>query len=428
MRRSAIRLLVALALVVGALVVPSPPVSRAVVTPGFSDPVWWPLREPALTSCAWTNCLLDNSTYHGYYAVDFVDYENGIGTPAHDPIHAAGSGIFHVGQIDPGCREPGDVGRQGTWAWIDHGGGVASYYGHLDSITAAEGAWVTPATQIGTMGNSGSGCGGGPYLYYLHFEIRYGGYWGDGVSGGVKQPIPSLKACRNGQVRTYPNDLPGPWTSWNQISIPDRETVPATDNTCIPDTFAVPPRPTGVTSTVRPTSLVLGWDAPSVPVSEIVVSVELWSPAALKYGYPKYVSIPVGSRSYEFANLIEGRQYRINVSFRNEVGSSRWPRPHVRVPGARPDPPTTRYVNEYIRSISYGWNRPAWHGYPISGYQVAIRRWLGSSWTSWSYVRTADGYRRFDNLVSGATYQFKVRALNAIGWSRWSAIASGVPS
>jgi len=415
--------LVVAALVVAVLVVPTARPVGAVAPQGFSDPMWWPLRDPALTSCAWTNCTVNGSPYHGYYAVDFVDADWQTAAPTHDPVYAAGSGIFHLGQIDPGCRQPGDVGRQGTWAWIDHGGGVATYYGHLDSIVATDGAWVTPATQIGTMGNSGSGCGGGETLYYLHFEIRTSGYW-----GGVQQPIPSLLACRNGQTRLYPNDLPGPWTGWNQISIPDRLTVPATDNSCIPATFAVPERPTALIGTVRPTSLVLGWAAPVEPVSEIVVSFGLWSPAALKYGYPSYVTLPAAATSYEFAGLLEGRQYRVNVAFRNTAGSSRWPAPLVLVPGARPDRPTTRYVNQYIRSIAYGWNRPAYHGYPITGYQVAIRRWLGSSWSSWSYVRTTDGYRRFDNLPSGVTHQFKVRALNAIGWSRWSIVASGVPS
>ena len=423
MTTAAMRLLVALAIASTTLFAPAPEVSEAVVTPGFSDPIWWPLRQPALTSCAWTNCTRDGSPYHDYYAVDFVDADYQDPNPTHDPVYAAGAGIFHLGQSDPGCRQVGDVGRQGTWAWIDHGGGVASYYGHLDSITATDGAWVTPSTQIGTMGSSGSWCGGGETLYYLHFEILYNGYW-----GGVRQPIPSLQACRHGQLRTYPDDLPRHWSSWNDIGILDRETVPLTDNSCIPETFAVPPRPTGVAGTVRPTSLLLDWTAPSVPVTDVVVSIELWSPAALKYGYPKYVTIPAGSRSYEFTNLLEGRQYRINVAFRNEVGSSRWPAPLVLVPGARPDAPTTRYVNQYIRSIAYGWNRPDSHGYPISGYQVAIRRWLGSSWSSWSYVRTTDGYRRYDNLTSGTRYQFKVRALNAIGWSRWSVIASGVPS
>ena len=423
MRSTVTRAVIALALAAAALVVPTPPTSQAVVTPGFSDPVWWPLRDPALTSCAWTNCTLGGSAYHNYYAVDFVDADAGSANATHDPVHAAGSGQFHIGQIDPGCRQQGDVGRQGTWAWIDHGGGVATYYGHLDSITAAEGEWVTPATQIGTMGDSGSACLVGEFRYYLHFEIRTSGYW-----GGVRQPIPPLKACRNGQTRLYPNDLPGPWTSWNDISIPDRQTIPATDDSCLPSSYAVPARPTGVTGAVRPTSLVLGWSTPPEPLGEIVVSIELWSPAALKYGYPAYVTLPAASTAYEFAGLLEGRQYRINVAFRNTVGSSRWPTPLVLVPGARPDAPTTRYVNQYIRSISYGWNRPASHGYPITGYQVGIRRWLGSSWSTWSYVRTTDGYRRFDDLTSGVTHQFKVRALNAIGWSRWSQAVSGIPS
>lgn len=395
---------------------------EAVGLPGFSDPVWWPLRHPALTSCAWTNCTVGGNAYHGNFAIDWVDADVGDPTPIHDPVHAAGSGIFHIGNVDPGCRETGDVGRQGTWAWIDHGGGIATYYGHLDSITQTEGAWVTPASQIGTMGNSGATCSRDTPTYYLHFEIRSSGYW-----GGSREPIPSLRACRSGREVLFPEALPGPWTSWDQISIPDREVVPATDDSCIPASFAVPDRPVALTRAIGPDWLELGWGAAPSDVDEVIVSIELWSPSLGRYGYPKYTSLDGSAILHRFTSLVEGRQYRLRVAFRNSVGSSRWPVAVVAIPGAPPDAPTTRYVNEYVRSISYGWNRPAGHGYAITGYQVAIRRWTGSTWSRWTYASTTAGYMRFDGLISGARYQFRSRAANALGWSTWSTSASGVP-
>ena len=109
----------------------------------FSDPVWWPLRDPARVSCAKTNC---EGPYHGYDAIDFIG-ELGA------PVHAAGAGILHIGGVSAGC---GSVdGHAGTWVWVDHGPAGSTRYYHLDTITASEGDYVTPATQIGTMGHSG---------------------------------------------------------------------------------------------------------------------------------------------------------------------------------------------------------------------------------------------------------------------------------
>ena len=75
----------------------------------------------------------------------------------------------------------------GTWAWVDHGGGTVTKYTHLDSIAVAEGALVTPATMIGRMGHWGdiAPC----TTNYLHFEVREGGIKGTRVDPGT------LRAC-----------------------------------------------------------------------------------------------------------------------------------------------------------------------------------------------------------------------------------------
>jgi murein DD-endopeptidase MepM/ murein hydrolase activator NlpD len=50
---------------------------------------------------------------------------------------------------------------------IDHGGGLSSLYGHLDTVIVANGAYVVSGQVIGTMGSSGNATGP-----HLHFEIR----------------------------------------------------------------------------------------------------------------------------------------------------------------------------------------------------------------------------------------------------------------
>jgi murein DD-endopeptidase MepM/ murein hydrolase activator NlpD len=53
---------------------------------------------------------------------------------------------------------------------IDHGGGLSSLYGHLDTVTIVTGDIVTPGEVIGTVGATGNATGP-----HLHFEIRRDG-------------------------------------------------------------------------------------------------------------------------------------------------------------------------------------------------------------------------------------------------------------
>jgi murein DD-endopeptidase MepM/ murein hydrolase activator NlpD len=50
---------------------------------------------------------------------------------------------------------------------IDHGGGLSSLYGHLDTVLIASGEYVTGGEVIGTVGSTGNATGP-----HLHFEIR----------------------------------------------------------------------------------------------------------------------------------------------------------------------------------------------------------------------------------------------------------------
>jgi len=133
----------------------------------FSDPLWYPLREPARVSCTLSNpgtpaYPAGCGGYHGYWAMDLLgDYG--------DPVHAAGAGVFHIGaRGDDTCHSSGTTDAPGTWAWVDHGGGVVTKYNHLAAITAAEGQLVTPATRIGTMGREEvQPCAAN----HLHFEV-----------------------------------------------------------------------------------------------------------------------------------------------------------------------------------------------------------------------------------------------------------------
>jgi murein DD-endopeptidase MepM/ murein hydrolase activator NlpD len=53
---------------------------------------------------------------------------------------------------------------------IDHGDGLSSLYGHLDTVVIDNGGYVASGEVIGTVGSSGNATGP-----HLHFEIRRDG-------------------------------------------------------------------------------------------------------------------------------------------------------------------------------------------------------------------------------------------------------------
>jgi murein DD-endopeptidase MepM/ murein hydrolase activator NlpD len=84
-----------------------------------------------------------------------------IGASSGTPIVAAAAGtVIHAGWL----------GGYGNLVVIDHGGGVATAYGHQSSIAAGYGATVAQGQLIGYVGSTGHSTGP-----HLHFEVRVNG-------------------------------------------------------------------------------------------------------------------------------------------------------------------------------------------------------------------------------------------------------------
>ena len=84
-----------------------------------------------------------------------------IAVPSGTPLHAAASGRVVLA---------GWVGGYGNYTCIDHGGGIATCYGHQSSFAVSTGQSVSQGEVIGY-----SDCTGHCFGPHLHFEVRVNG-------------------------------------------------------------------------------------------------------------------------------------------------------------------------------------------------------------------------------------------------------------
>jgi murein DD-endopeptidase MepM/ murein hydrolase activator NlpD len=87
-----------------------------------------------------------------------------------DPIHACRAGTI---------VSAGWMGGYGNATVIDHGGGMATLYGHQSSIVVSAGQHVNAGDVIGYIGSTGFSTGP-----HLHFEVR--------INGNTVDPAPYL--------------------------------------------------------------------------------------------------------------------------------------------------------------------------------------------------------------------------------------------
>jgi len=127
-------------------------VSRGNPTPGnhrFS----WPVNGPITSPFGYrTDPVLGGSRLHA--GVD-------IGASSGTPIKAAGDGVVVMA---------GWNGGYGNFTLIDHGGGLATGYGHQSRIGVSIGQHVSTGEVIGYVGSTGASTGP-----HLHWEVRVNG-------------------------------------------------------------------------------------------------------------------------------------------------------------------------------------------------------------------------------------------------------------
>jgi murein DD-endopeptidase MepM/ murein hydrolase activator NlpD len=107
----------------------------------------WPVLGPVTSPFGWRWGRMHEG----------IDIGAGSGTP----IRAAAAGtVIYAGWL----------GGYGNLTVIDHGGGVATAYGHQSSLAASSGTYVAQGQVIGYVGSTGHSTGP-----HLHFEVRVNG-------------------------------------------------------------------------------------------------------------------------------------------------------------------------------------------------------------------------------------------------------------
>lgn len=371
----------------------------------YSAPVWLPLRKASAISCVKSNCAGSGGDYHGYWAIDFI---GDLG----EPVYAAGAGVFHVGATSRTCSTSGQ--SDGTWGWVDHGGGVVTKYTHLDSLTVAEGTRVTPSTQIGRMGHWGDTlpC----TTNYLHFEVREGGIKGTRVEPRI------LSACTAYGRADYPKAFGV--SSFDSLVKGQSSTVDST-NACIASPWVSTPTAPRLSVTRQSSSAQLSWGTPPAGTTTVRIATQLWSPSLSAWNDPVYRTYGGTTTGTTLTSLTNGRTYRTTVAFANASGFSAWAPQVSYVPASVPSvPKSPRFLTSPTRDyIHYGWWKSTDNGAAVSRYETQVRCYYGTAWKPWT-TRTTNAstyYYNHRGLTGYQTCQVRVRAVNAMGASAWSA-------
>jgi hypothetical protein len=132
----------------------------------------------------WTGNSNESSAHKSYE----IDLDRGSTPEADlgDTVVAAAAGTVAI------SAHQGSTNGFGNLVKIDHGGGYATYYAHLNSRSVSAGQTVTQGQKIGTVGNTSRP--GNNIKPHLHFEVRK----------GTSYPSNIQKAVFNGVTFTYP--------------------------------------------------------------------------------------------------------------------------------------------------------------------------------------------------------------------------------
>ena len=194
---------------------------------------------------------------------------------------------------------------------------------------------------------------------------------------------------------------------------------------------ATPPGiPTGLTATAGDKYVDLEWGAPS-------------DGGSLIYDYQvqyrqvgkTWTTYPDGTSANLFATvsyLTNGITYEFRVRARNAVSAGSWSTAVPATPVAAatvPDAPTGLGATAGNQKVDLIWTAPMnTGGATITDYRIAYKKSTALTWTAYPDVVSANPAGTVSGLTNGTSYDFRVRAINAVGSGTWSDFATAIPT
>lgn len=292
----------------------------------FSDPVWWPLRTPAVVDCTKSNpgC----TKHHSFYGIDMLSKDRDKTSVYNKTagVFAMGGGIAHIGDgVGRACGKQYESTTFGKWVWVDHGGGVISKYGHLSKIEIKEGQLVGPDTRLGTVGNTGIKTPSHCHIHYVDFLVKFPGIYGPSVGrefsrSTVGTPDGKLLACGlDGKVQVWPDALPLSGNPTRIEGIAKGLTLPATGDGCRSGAPATANKPGGVRlATAGAGALKSSWTKAPSGVDEVRLELGEYHPSTPGWDAAKrekWTDLSTTTTSYTHKSLTKKKNWRVRVWF-----------------------------------------------------------------------------------------------------------------
>lgn len=185
----------------------------------------------------------------------------------------------------------------------------------------------------------------------------------------------------------------------------------------------LPDAPTGLTVTRQSGQVTLNWTAPSftgyTSITDYIVQYKSGS-SWLIYGDGTSTST-----SAVVAGLSNGTAYDFRVAAVNSIGTSSFTSAESGTPATTPGAPTSLSASRSGTTASLTWTAPvSTGGSAILDYLIEYKLSSDSSWNSFSDGTSTSTSASITGLVSGASYDFRVATVNAIGSGSYTSTAN----
>ena len=265
-----------------------------------------------------------------------------------------------------------------------------------------------------------SAVGGGPVTdYVIQRSWNDGLSWvtlDDGVSTSRVYTATNLTDRATYQFRVAARNMRG-LGAWSNV-------VTATP---IP-TIASPPR--SLIAWTYAGQVTLAWIVPSSSGGQPVTAYRIQLSTDGGRTWVNAAGIRAPTRRYTVRGLTNGVTYQFRVMALNAVGWSPVSNLVTATPRlTAPWPPRSLKAWVYPDRVSLDWTAPASDGgEPVTAYRIQRSTDGGRTWVNAAGIRAPTRRYTLTGLTAGVTYQYRVMALNAVGWSRGSNVVTATPT